>query len=142
MKKFTIISNSVDADFREKLDKVKWFLCRGNAESALERLAKLQFGLEDEKCLFQLQELYEYLDMDKGYMINYQEWQAANLQFTSTIAESLVNELINKRQKNDKKMQWSREGAHDILQIMTSIFNKAWKVDWENAQNKIYQKVA
>jgi len=74
--------------------------------------------------------------------VNYQERQTSNLPFTSTIAESSVNELINTRQKNNKKMQWTREGAHNILQIRTSQFSKTWEQDWENAQERIYLKAA
>lgn len=33
--------------------------------------------------------------------------------------ESFVNELINIRQKNNKKMQWTKEDAHNPLQIRT-----------------------
>jgi hypothetical protein len=142
-KRFTVINNGTDAVFKEKLEKVKWFLWCGDAENALERLAQLQTELSnDEKRFSQLQELYEYLDRNKKYLVNYQERQVANLPFTSTIAESSVNELINTRQKNNKKMQWTREGAHNILQIRTSRFSNTWQKDWENAQNEIYKKVA
>lgn len=141
-KRFTIINNSIDIGFKEQLEKVKWFLWHGNAENALERLAQLQSGVEDEKLSSALQELYEYLDRNQSYITNYQERQAANLPFTSTVAESSVNELINTRQKNNKKMQWSRDGAHDVLQIRTSRFSKAWKQDWERAQEEIYKKAA
>lgn len=139
-KRFTTINNSVDVSFKEKLEKVKWFLWHGNAENALERLAQLQ--LEDKKQLPALQKLYEYLERNKSYISNYQERQTANLPFASTIAESSVNELINTRQKNNKKMQWTREGAHHILQIRTSRFSKTWNQDWEKAQEEIYRKAA
>lgn len=141
-KRFTIIINRVDAGFKEKLEKVKWFLWHGNAKNALERLAELQTGIEDDKLLSSLQELYEYLDRNKKYITNYQERQAAKLPFTSTIAESSVNELINTRQKNNKKMQWTREGAHDILQIRTSLMNKTWQQDWKKTQEEMYKKAA
>jgi len=141
-KRFTIINNRVDDGFEEKLEKVKWFLWHGNAKNALERLNELQSAISEEKLVSDLQELYEYIDLNQPYITNYQERQAANLPFTSTIAESSVNELINTRQKNNKKMQWSREGAHNILQIRTSRFSKTWEQDWENAQEEIYLQVA
>jgi len=67
---------------------------------------------------------------------------ANHLPFTSTYAESSVNAVINARQKNDKKMQWTREGAHHVLQIRTSRCSKSWAQDWENAQEKMYLKAA
>ena len=141
-KRFTIINNRVDLCFKEDLEKVKWFLWHGNPENALKRLAELQSGIEDDKLSSSLKELYEYIDRNKAYITNYQERQAANLPFTSTVAESSVNELINTRQKNNKKMQWSRDGAHDVLQIRASVFSKTWKQDWEKAQEEIYTKAA
>ena len=141
-KRFTVINNRADSDFKNKLDKVKWFLWHGNAKSALERLEQLQMEMKDEKLLLSLKELYEYIDRNQNYIVNYQERQEANLPFTSTIAESSVNELINTRQKNNKKMQWSREGAHNVLQIRASRFSKTWSQDWQKAQEKIYLKAA
>lgn len=96
----------------------------------------------DDKLLTDLQGLYEYLERNQKYMVNYQERQAANLPFTSTYAESSVNTLINARQKDNKKMQWSREGAHNVLQIRTSRFSKTWEQDWQTVQEKIYQIAA
>ena len=141
-KRFTVINNCSDSDFKSKLDKVKWFLWHGNAKNSLERLMLLQSETIDEKRLSSLKELYEYIHRNQKYIINYQERQEANLPFTSTIAESSVNELINTRQKNNKKMQWSREGAHNVLQIRTSRFSKSWNEDWEKAQERIYKKAA
>ena len=141
-KRFTIINNSVDISFKERLEKVKWFLWHGRPKDALERLSGLRSKIEDEKLSSTLQVLYEYLDRNQNYIKNYQKRKAANLPFTSTIAESSVNELINTRQKNNKKMQWTRKGAHDILQIRASVFSKTWAQDWEKAQEKIYKKAA
>jgi hypothetical protein len=141
-KRFTMIDNRVDDIFKDKLEKVKWFLWHGKAKEGLERLAELQQTIDDQELLSDLQDLYKYLDRNKKYMINYQERQANNLPFTSTYAESSVNALINTRQKDNKKMQWTREGAHNILQIRTSRFSKTWEQDWQKAQEKLYRRVA
>jgi len=141
-KRFTIIYNHVDDIFKDKLEKVKWFLWHGKAKEGLERLAKLRCAVVDPKLSSNLQDLYEYLDLNKKYMANYQERQANNLPFTSTYAESSVNALINTKQKNNKKMQWTREGAHNILHIRTSRFSKTWEQDWQKAQEKLYLRIA
>jgi hypothetical protein len=83
-----------------------------------------------------------YIERNQKYITNYQKRKAANLPFSSTYAESSVNTLINTRQKNNKKMQWSREGAHYILQIKASTFSRTWDKDWEQAQQEIYQKAS
>lgn len=89
-----------------------------------------------------MQSIYDYISRNQQYIVNYQDRQTANLPFTSTIAESSANSLINARQKNNKKMQWSREGAHSILQIRTSQFSKTWDKDWERVLAQIYRKAA
>ena len=98
--------------------------------------------INDKNLVPALQELSEYIDRNQRYIVNYQDRQAANLPFTSTIAESSVNELINTRQKNNKKMQWTRDGAHHVLQIRAARFSKTWDDDWKKAQKKIYLKAA
>ena len=108
----------------------------------MQRLRELQNNLDNEKLLIGLQELCEYLQRNQKYIVNYQQRKKAGLPFTSTIAESSVNEIINTRQKNNKKMQWSREGAHNVLQIRTARFSKTWDNDWVKAQEKIYKTAA
>ncbi len=46
------------------------------------------------------------------------------------------------RQKKTQKMQWTREGAHNILQLRTSIFSNTWNKEWDEAQKKIYKEAA
>ena len=141
-KRFTIVLNRVDNDMKIRLEKVKWFLWHGNVKNALERLSEIEADIDEGKALSEVQSIYDYISRNQQYIVNYQDRQAANLPFTSTIAESSVNSLINARQKNNKKMQWSREGAHSILQIRTSQFSKTWDKDWERVLAQIYRKAA
>ena len=62
--------------------------------------------------------------------------------FTSNLAESTVNTLINERQKGKQKMLWSREGAHNVLQIRAAQRSESWSNDWESVESKIYKLVA
>lgn len=99
-KRFMVLNNRVDFDFKERLEKVKWFLWHGKPEDALRRLTQLQGDTEDKKILLDLQELYEYIESNKKHLVNYQERQANSLPFTSALSESSINALINTRQKN------------------------------------------
>ena len=141
-KRFTIINNRISSELKERLEKVKWFLWHGQPEGALKRLEELKSTVGDDKLLSDLQDLYEYLERNQKYMVNYQERKAASLPFTSTYAEISVNAVINARQKDNKKMQWTREGAHNILQIRSSRFSKTWAQDWKEVQEAMYQKAA
>ena len=62
--------------------------------------------------------------------------------FTSNLAESTVNTLINERQKGKQKMLWSREGAHNVLQIRAAQRCESWINDWESVESKIYKLAA
>jgi len=141
-KRFTVINNSIKGLFKDRLEKVKWHLWHGNADTALDRLKTIIEDITEETLIEKLTDLYEYINRNKKYLVNYQERQSAELPFTSTLAESSVNSLINVRQKNNKKMQWSRSGSHNILQIKTSIFSKTWENDWTDVKNKIYKIAA
>lgn len=58
------------------------------------------------------------------------------------LAESTVNTLINQRQKGKQKMQWSRDGAHNILQIRASIHSNSWENEWVKVENILYKLAA
>jgi len=75
-----------------------------------------------------------------GSKANYKERETAGLVFTSQLAESTVNNLVNERQKQDKRMQWSRDGADSILQIRSSKQSRDWKTDWEVVQKSMYRE--
>jgi hypothetical protein len=62
--------------------------------------------------------------------------------FTSNLAEGTVNNLINERQKGKQKMLWGREGAHNVLQIRSSVESKSWKSDWKKVESDLYKKAA
>ena len=46
------------------------------------------------------------------------------------------------RQKGKQKMLWSREGAHYVLQIRSSLFSNEWEKDWLKLEPNIYKKTA
>ncbi len=83
-----------------------------------------------------------YIINNKDGITDYAARRNAGLPFTSNLAESTVNTLINERQKGQQKMLWSREGAHSILQIRASVFSKTWEQDWAIAENMLYSLAA
>lgn len=52
--------------------------------------------------------------------------------YTSHVAESHVGAVINTRHKKTGKMQWSREGAHNVLQIRAAIASQEWAEQWQD----------
>ena len=55
--------------------------------------------------------------------MNYEERKNAGLVFTSNMAESTVESLINQRCKAKQHMSWTREGLHSLLQIKATILS-------------------
>lgn len=141
-KRFTVINNSIDDAFIKRIEKVKWHLWHGNATTALIRIETLIDLIDDEKVTNLLTELYEYIDRNQKYLTCYQEKKDKGLPYTSTYAEVSVNSIINVRQKCNQKMQWGRQGAHNVLQLRASIFSNTWSDDWKNACKVIYKKAA
>lgn len=141
-KRFTILTNIISHAGQDRLEKVKWHLWHSHGDKALERLSELMQDTPDESAMEKLAGLYRYIENNQPHLVNYQQRQAAGLPFTSTLAESSVNSLINQRQKSNQKMQWSREGSHHLLQLRTSLFSCSWEKDWSEAVKHIYQQAA
>jgi 2-succinyl-5-enolpyruvyl-6-hydroxy-3-cyclohexene-1-carboxylate synthase len=138
-KRFTVIRNSINDELKDSLDEVKWCLWHGNHQKALLKINELIAIVGTDKLTKLLQELSEYLERNKAYLVNYQEKASNSLPYTSTYAEVSVNSIINIRQKCNQKMQWSRQGAHDVLQLRTSIFSKIWKNDMNTVKMGLYK---
>lgn len=58
--------------------------------------------------------------------------EQVNQTYTSQVAESHIDCLINARHNRTGKMQWSREGAHQVLQIRAMMTSKEWNSQWHN----------
>jgi hypothetical protein len=97
----------------------------------LGKLNLLKDTLTDEKKKSQLQGLYDYLQRNQDYLANYESRKRANQIYTGQVAESHIDSLINARHKRSGKMQWSREGAHQVLQIRATMASREWESHWQ-----------
>ena len=133
---------AIPEELSELFDKVKWNLWHGNSDKSLTRLDELKLKVTDNSLTLKLSKLYTYISNNKSGIVNYEMRKNSGLVFTSNLAESTVNTLINERQKGKQKMLWSRDGSHNILQIRSSIASKSWKSDWQKVEAQIYLKAA
>jgi len=62
--------------------------------------------------------------------VNYDQRKQAGKVFTSQVAECHIDSIINARHKRKQKMQWTREGAHNVLQIRAMIASNEWEDNW------------
>lgn len=129
------LKNTVDEEIieQELLENAKWKLWHGQANEALKKLEILRKQITDQKQKNKLKALQDYLQRNQEYLINYDQCQQLNQTFTSQVAESHIDAVINARHKRDGKMQWSREGAHNMLQIRAAMISQQWQNHWQRA---------
>lgn len=133
---------AIPEQHKKLYDKVKWCLWHGRIDISLLRMEQLKINIKDVSTIIKLNKLITYINNNEGSIVNYGKRKRAGLVFTSNLAESTVNTLINERQKGKQKMLWGREGAHNILQIRSSTASKSWKKDWKEIESEIYKIAA
>lgn len=125
--KFQTVKNALGEVFEESLEKAKWSLWHGEAEETLRKIALIRDNITDLKKQAKLKGLQDYLQNNLEYLVNYNEREKANKPFTSQVAESHIDTIINARHKRKQKMQWTREGAHNVLQIRALMASYEWE---------------
>ncbi len=136
-KKFKNTESIVPENHKDQFDQAKWCLWHGDVKKALLKLNLIKDDITE--GISKLDSLITYIRNNKKHIVNYQKRKAAGLSFTSNVAETYVNNVINTRQKNDGRMQWSRIGADTVLQIRSSVQSKAWDIDWSLIQDRLYR---
>lgn len=84
----------------------------------------------------QVNDFYSYIKNNGKYIVDYSERYRYGETITTSFVESTVNYVIAKRFNKKQSMQWTKKGAHLLLQARTQVLNK----DWEDAFRKIYPK--
>ena len=128
----------------EQLSGAKWYLWNGLVIKAIERLQSIYDNLNDDKKKQEkVQLLLVYIKNNADYIVNYQKRQDAGVIFTSQMAESTVESLINQRCKGQQHMRWSREGLHALLQIRAAVNSNDWSSICEHhIAVSVYRKAA
>ena len=84
----------------------------------------------------------QYLKNNKDILTNYEEKKTTNKPFTSQVAESTVENLVNSRCRQTGKMQWLRKGAHALLQVRSAHYCKSFNKVWDYVAPRLLQKAA
>lgn len=88
-------------------------------------------NITDSKKCSKLKKLYTYLENNQAYLVNYEERDQQGLSYTSQVAEFHIDKIINDRYKRTKKMQWTHDGAHNVLQIRGLVESNEWADRWQ-----------
>ena len=140
--KFKNIGHCDTAELDKKVEHAKWCLWNGNVALFYKRVDELLDEIDSEKMLNKIATLRDYIANNESKIVNYSERQHKGQVFTSNNAECTVESLINQRCKGKKHMQWSRDGAHAILQIRAASASNDWNINWEKYVLGAYQKAA
>ncbi len=117
---------------KQKVIRIKWHLWRGQSDRALLRLSQLKAFFTSQKEKHKIAKLCTYIKNNKNYIVNYRERKKNKQVFTSNIAESNVESLVNNRCKGRQHMRWTRDGIHPLLQIRAAISSKEWLLNWKH----------
>jgi hypothetical protein len=68
-----------------------------------------------------------YIEWNQGFIPNYGERYRHGERISTGFVESTVNQVVSKRMVKKQQMQWSKRGAHLLLQIRTRVLNGEWE---------------
>lgn len=119
---------------KPKFLRIKWHLWRGNVESALLRLSQLAQEASTDKAIDKINKFITYITNNRNRIVDYRDRKKSGSIFTSNLAESTVESLINRRCKGQQHMRWSRDGLDPLLQIRAALNSKGeWENKWRTA---------
>jgi hypothetical protein len=120
--------NPVEAAALEcRLERIKWRLWHGDADEALTRVrelaedvAALDGGYPKLKRLARATaDLTTYIANNAAALPNYSERWFKGERISTAFVESTVNLVVSRRFAKKQQMQWSKQGAHRLLQTRT-----------------------
>jgi hypothetical protein len=117
---------------QKALKSTKWNLWHGKVEAALDQfldVEMLMYNFEETYPKFKALEkaVYEfkgYIERNAGMIRNYGKYWREGRVISTAFVESLVNSLVSKRFVKKQQMQWTRKGAHLLLQMRTKVMNQ------------------
>lgn len=109
------------------LDRIKWLLWHGNQIRAKDTISFFENDVGElevdypnrNKFVRTAHEFAVYIASNTASLINYGERYRAGERISSCLAESTVNAVISKRFAKRQQMQWTKRGAHLLLQTRT-----------------------
>ena len=133
------------------LESVKHYLWHCNVVRARDKLEELHDFLDQEGIAGQngpklrkaLDEFDTYIVANQSLIPNYGErWRNEEMIATGFV-ESAVNQIVSKRFVKKHQMQWTKKGAHLLLQMRTQVLDerleetfRGWYPDFRPAENQ------
>ena len=116
---------------RDQIERLKWSLWHGQVDKALGKIDALKTSIEPfeeayarfPRLIKALSELRTYIVNNRHVIPNYGERYHNGEAIATGFVESTVNEVVSKRFCKKQQMQWSKEGAHLLLQTRVRTLN-------------------
>lgn len=116
------------------LERLKWSLWHGNIYKAFQKLTDLVMDLDAavattgdgtaRKLLKAVEEFYTYIERNRAFIPHYSERYRYGERISTGFVESTVNQVISKRFCKKQQMQWTKRGAHLLLQMRVKTLNQ------------------
>jgi hypothetical protein len=127
------------AQLTSELERIKWKLWHGNATGAQEVIGDLEADLLDlqvdypnlRKFVTAAREFGVYIASNVDSLINYGERYRSGERISSAFVEATVNAVVSKRFAKKQQMQWTRRGAHLLLQTRTKTLDGTLRPTFE-----------
>ena len=126
-KHFKNVENQLPKKEKKLLDVAKESLWHGHVSGCLLWLDKIKSRLTHSNHLEKINALITYITNNQEYIVNYEKRKMQGQPYSSHVAESTVEHYASARLKKRQKMQWTREGAHGILQIRGAMISETWE---------------
>jgi hypothetical protein len=119
-------------EIQEKLERLKWSLWHGNVYKALHKIEDIEmliYNFEDTYSKFKLlakavEEFRTYIEKNSHFIPNYGERWRYGEAIATGFVESTVNQVVSKRFCKRQQMQWTKRGAHLLLQTRVKTLNR------------------
>ena len=119
-------------EIREQIARLKWALWHGNVYKALHKIDDIEsliYNFEETYPKFKslakaVEEFRTYIRNNRHLIPNYGERYRHGEAIATGFVESTVNQVVSKRFCKRQQMQWSKRGAHLLLQTRIKTLNR------------------
>src|SRR4029450_2595085 len=116
---------------QDQIERLQWSLWHGQVDKALGKIDDLETSIEPFSETYArfaplvkaLSELRTYIVNNRHVIPNYGERYRNGEPIATGFVESTVNGVVSKRLRKKQQMQWSKEGAHLLLQTRVRTLN-------------------
>ena len=106
---------------------------RANLRKYGRRLRERREASVARKISFDLCRFDRYVRSKSARIVNYARSQQQGEPVSTSVVESTVQNLLNRRMDNKQQMQWSAGGANDLLQVRAAVLNGEFDALWQQA---------